>query len=104
MLRVDSQDSPGPGGVAALAQRAAAAERLELGLAAAAGPGAPRGDGVPGRAGDCAGLVVDGEVVDGEAAGDDLPQRRRLDHRRVAACLEVLAQVAGAVGGIAEDG
>ena len=104
VLRVDVEGAPGLGGGAALAQRAAAAARLELGLAAAVGLGAAQGDGVPGRAGGRASLVIDGEVVDGEAAGDDLPQRRRFDHRRVAVGLEPLAQVAGAVGGIAEDG
>ena len=59
---------------------------------------------MPGRAGDRGGLAVDGEVVDGEAAGDGPPQRRRFDHCQVAAGLEACAQLAGAVGGIAEDG
>src|SRR5215813_10088665 len=40
MLRVDAEDSPGLGGGAAFAQRAAAAGRLELRLAGAAGLGA----------------------------------------------------------------
>jgi DNA end-binding protein Ku len=44
------------------------------------------------------------EVVDGEASGDGLPQRRRLDHQGVAPGGQLFAQVAGAVGGIAEHG
>jgi hypothetical protein len=104
VLRVDGEDSPGGGGGAALAQRAAAAPRFELGLAVAVGLGAAEGDGVPGRAGGRGGLAVDGEVADGEAAGDGSRQRRRFDHRQVAAGLEACAQLAGAIGGIAEDG
>jgi hypothetical protein len=92
---VGTEDSPGLGGGAALAQRAAVAGRLELGQAGAVGLRAAQGDGVPGRAGDLAGLAVDGEVVNGEAPGDGRPQRRRLDHRRVAACPEAFAQVVG---------
>jgi hypothetical protein len=97
---VDTEDSAGFGGGAALTQRAAAAQRLELGLAAAVGLRAAQGDGVPGRAGGRGGLIVDGEVADGEAAGDGRPQRGRFDHRRVAAGPKALA----AIGGVAEDG
>src|SRR6266487_1214759 len=104
VLGVDAEDSPGLGGGAALAQRAAAAQDLELGQAGAVGVGAAQGDGVPGRAGDRAGPAVDGEVVNGEAAGDGLPQRGRFDHQRVAVCREVFTQLAGAISGAAEDG
>src|SRR5580692_8853254 len=58
-----------------VAQRAAGAQGLELGQAGAAGVRAAQGDGVPGRAGGSAGLVVNGEVADGEAAGQDVAQR-----------------------------
>jgi hypothetical protein len=37
-------------------------------------------------------------------AGDSSRQRTRFDHRQVAAGLDVLAQLAGAIAGIAEDG
>src|SRR5262249_49645518 len=101
---VEGQNAPGLGGGAALAQRAAAAARFELGCPVAIGLGAAQGDGVPGRAGDRAGLVIDGEVVEGEATGDSWPQQRRFDHRRVACGPQVLTQLAGAISGIAEDG
>ena len=105
MLRVDGEDPPGSGGGAAPAQRAAAAPCLELCLAVAIGLGRPSAAVCPGRAGDRAlAWPIDGEAVDGEAPGDGLRQRGRLDHCRVAACPQVLAQLAGAVGGIAQDG
>jgi hypothetical protein len=77
---------------------------LELGLAAAVSVGPAQGHGVPGWAGSRGGLIADGDVVDGEAPGDGLPQRRRFDHHYVAVCLEMFAQLASAIGGIAEDG
>ena len=104
VLRVDLKTAAGLGGGAALAQRAVPAPCFELGLPVAVNAGAAQGDGVAGRAGDGAGLVIDGEVVDGEAAGDGRLQRRWFDHRGVAFCLEALAQFPGAVGGVAEDG
>jgi hypothetical protein len=38
---------------------------------------------MPGRAGDCAGRLVDGEIVEGEPAGPGRAQRLGFDHRLV---------------------
>jgi hypothetical protein len=65
---------------------------------------AAEGSGAPGGAGSGASLIIVGELVDGEALGDDLPQRGRLYHHRVASGREALAQFSCSVGGVAEDG
>ena len=62
------------GGGAALAQRAAAAPRFELGLAVAVGLEAAQGDGVPSRADDPDGLAVEVKSR-GAAPGDSSRQR-----------------------------
>ena len=104
VLRVEAEDSPGLGGSAALAQRAPAAGRLELGLAGAVSMRAAQVGSAPGRAGGRASLIIDDEVVNGEARRDGRPQRGRFDHHRMTVCLEAFAQFPGSVGGIAEDG
>ena len=59
--------------------------------------------GVPGRAGDRAGGLVDGEVVEGEPAGDGGRSGDRLDHRIVPGIGQARRAVrAGAVGRVAE--
>ncbi|MDX3452094.1 hypothetical protein PV396_09070 [Streptomyces sp. ME02-8801-2C] len=77
---------------------------LELGGASAVRFDLSEVGGASGWAGRGGGGRIDVEVVDGEAAGDGLPQRRRLDDQGVAVGLQVCAQVAGAVCGIAEHG
>ena len=56
---------------AGLAGRALRAQRaVPAGHAEGGDPGPAEPDGVPGRAGDRPGLLIDGEVIDGEPAGD----------------------------------
>ena len=55
-----------------------------------------------GGAGDGPGILVDVEVIERVAVLDGGPQRRRLDHRGHVPVLQVVAQLAGAVRGIAE--
>ena len=59
---------------------------------------------MPGRAGDRPGPLVDGEVIDGEAALDRGLQRLGLDDGLVPGVGDRAAQVPGAVGGIAVPG
>src|SRR6266516_2967100 len=96
---VQDELAAGLAGRALLAQRAVPAQRPEGGDAGAAQDG-----GVPGRAGDRALLFADGEVVDGEPALDGGAQRLRLDHRLVPGLLYRIAQVTGAVSGVAVPG
>src|SRR5262249_60955644 len=57
--------------------------------------------GGAGRAGEGAVLVIDGEVVAGEPAGHGRLHRLGLDHRLVPGVTDRLAQLPGAVGGVA---
>ena len=82
---------------------AAAPQRAALAVTGEAGrPGGSDGDGVSGGAGDGAGVGVDVEVVDGEPAGDGGTEHRRFDHRGMTGGGEVFAELAGAVGRVAE--
>src|SRR5258708_1228681 len=78
ITRVQDELAAGLAGGAPRAQRAVAAHGAEGGDA-----GAAETDGVPGRAGDRSGLLIDGEVVHGEPALDRGPQRLGLGHRLV---------------------
>src|SRR5271157_16066 len=89
----------GLAGGARRAERAVAAHGAEGGDA-----GPAETDGVPGRAGDRAGLLIDGEVIDGEPSLDRGPQGLGLDHRLVPGISDRAAQVPGAIGGIAVPG
>jgi hypothetical protein len=91
VLGVDVEVAPGLGVGAASAQGAVDAEAFELG-GGAVRLDLPEVGNVSGRAGRGAGRRVDAEVVDGEAAGDGLPQRWRLEHQGVAVGLQVCAQ------------
>src|SRR5258707_1757894 len=73
---VPDQFAAGLAGGAPLPQRAVAAQDAEGG-----DPGAAERHGMPGRAGHRAGLLVRGEVGDGEAALHRSLQRLGLDHR-----------------------
>lgn len=86
------------GGRAFEAQRAVGAVATEAGVAAR---GEMHSD--TGGAGDGAGGLVDVEVVEGEALVDRGTQRRRLDERWHLLVVEVVTELAGPVGGIAED-
>src|SRR5260370_30084029 len=86
-------------GGASCLRRAASAQAAEGGEA-----GPAQGDGVPGRGGDRAGLLVPGEVVDGEPAGHRGLQRPGLDHRLVPGLLYPITQFTGAVGRVAVPG
>ena len=57
--------------------------------------------GVAGRAGHRGGVLVDGEVVDGEPALDRRGQRPGLDHRVVSGVVDRATQIPCAVSGIA---
>src|SRR5713226_7514911 len=80
-------------------QRAAAAQGAE-----GSDPGAAERHGAASGAGDRALVLADGEVIDGEPALDRRTQRLGLDHRLVPGLLDRIAQVTGAVGGIAVPG
>jgi hypothetical protein len=71
-------------------RKAAGAPGLELDPAGAVGVRAPQGDGVPGRAGDGAALLGDGEIADREGGGRSAAAGR-LDHRPAVAVLQVRA-------------
>ena len=60
------------------------------------------GNGNAGGAGDGARFLVDLEVVEVEATGDCRAQGRRLDDRRHGFLLQVVTELPGAVGGVAQ--
>ncbi|MEU7864458.1 hypothetical protein [Nonomuraea sp. NPDC049141] len=66
-------------------------------------PRGRRGDGVPGGAGDRAGVCVDEEVVQGEPADHGGLERGRLDQQPVPGGRQVGAQLGSGVGGIGQD-
>lgn len=83
---------------ASAAERAVGAAPVEVRVAARCDR-----DGVPGRAGDSAGMVIDPEVVAGEATLDGGLEGHRLDHRLVASLADLGSCVARAVGGVGVD-
>src|SRR6266568_5723757 len=84
---------------AALTQRAVPAQGAEGG-----DPGPAERHGAASGAGHRALLLADGEIIDGEPALDRGTQRPGLDHRLMAGLVDRIAQVTGAVGGIAVPG
>ncbi|GAA3038644.1 hypothetical protein GCM10020000_16060 [Streptomyces olivoverticillatus] len=100
---MDVEEPFGLGSGAAFPQRAGGAALLELGGADAAWLWLAEVDGVSGRAGGRAGGGVDVEVVDGEAVGDGLAFRGGFDDRGVALPGQQDTEVAGAVGGVAQN-
>ena len=96
---VQAQGAAVFGGGAPLTQRAAPAGGTEDDMAA-------RGDrpGDAGRAGDQPGLLIDGEVVHGEAVLDGRLDRLGLDHRLVTGAADRITQLTGPVGRVAVPG
>nr|AHE14803.1 hypothetical protein asmbl_3 [uncultured bacterium] len=97
VVRVQVQGSTGLAGGASLAQRATSAGGSEGDVSA-------WGDRrlAPVGAGHGVGLVVDGEVVEGESVGDCGSQRAGFDDRGVSLAGECGSGVAGAIGAVAQ--
>src|SRR5437868_9253488 len=103
-MRADGHDAVGLGGGAPIAQRAGGAEAGEDGAALVVESCRGGEDhGVAVGAGDRAGVGVDGEVVQGESAGDGGGQRGWFDQQPVPGGGQVGAQGGGGVGGVGQE-